>query len=461
MRTQGHIAQMPGWLRELILARQWKQQTGLLVFAGTALLFVSWVSWRFGLNHPPATSGDEPSYDSMAWELSSGGGFATDYRKPDFRELYDRAAQTNPDLYTLPKTTAGTIAYRPPLYSVVMAATNLLLGRQLWGIRLIDILAMSATAGLLAHYLRRNFGLHTSLAGVVLFVAVDTRTRLYARAILTEALACLLLTLLTLTLLRLAKTYRTRDVILAGFLAGLSVLTRSVVILWLPGLAVLLYVIFRRAHDLPLRRALSSVALFSAVTVGVISPWAVRNTMVLGSFKPMGTQGLMELSAGYSDVAWEHRGVWQNLGQHGFFEDVTTRELTELEREVATAEFSRSRAMTWIRGNLWKLPVLAAMKLYHEFRPYTAPEAFILIMAVLGAIVHFPTRDGKILLAMILINASAIAVTWSVLGRFLVPQLFIIHVFSAIGLSRLIRILPRTPDEIPEHIPEAVGAPDA
>ncbi len=69
----------------------------LAAFAGNIVL-------RFGLNEPPSATGDEPSYDSIAWELSQGRGFAEDFNNPEFRRPYDEAAKTQGQLMVLPNS---------------------------------------------------------------------------------------------------------------------------------------------------------------------------------------------------------------------------------------------------------------------------------------------------------------------------------------------------------------------
>ena len=46
--------------------------------------YVVYYEVRFGLNHPPAATGDEPDYDSLGWELAHQRGFRVDYTNPEF-----------------------------------------------------------------------------------------------------------------------------------------------------------------------------------------------------------------------------------------------------------------------------------------------------------------------------------------------------------------------------------------
>jgi 4-amino-4-deoxy-L-arabinose transferase-like glycosyltransferase len=405
---------------------------GIAAFLLTATVYFCWIELRFGMNTPPSATGDESSYDSMAWELSCGHGFAVNYDAPDFRAPYDEAARTEPELFTLPSSPSGPIAFRPPLFSTVAAGLNLISGRQFFAGRGLNVLLMAATTGLLAWYVCREAGFAAAFIAIA-FYLIDVRSRLYARSLLTEPLACFLATLLTLTLLGLVDHVNRRRLIVAGLLTGASILTRSVVVLWLPGLTILLCLVVRRIHKQTWNAVAGNTALFLAVTLAVVAPWGIRNIMLLDRFSPMGTQGLMELSAGYSDIAWDNNGVWQNLSATGFFDAVDTSGMSNAESELAVADVSSAHAFAWIRNNMAKLIPLAFMKIGSEFRPHNVVEFVVLTFAIIGLF-----RSGRnaalVFSALLLTNAFSIAVTWSVEGRFLVPQLFILHALCAVGV---------------------------
>ena len=274
------------------------------------------------------------------------------------------------------------------------------------------------------------------VAGLLLAILLlDVRFRLYARAILTEACACFLCTLLTLTLLKLRERNTYRHIIAAGVLVGLSILTRTIVILWLPSLSLLVFVLLRRFHSTSLSHGFKRTLTFAGCTLLVISPWAIRNIQLLGTFAPMGTQRMMELSAGYSDIAWENHGVWQNLNTHRFFDGADFGNKAGFERELAVAEVSKARAMEWTRHNVAKLPALAAMKVANEFWPREIVEGVVLLLMLIGIVRTRKSPTTVVLLGLLLTNVFAIAVTWSVLGRFLVPQMFVMYALAAASFS--------------------------
>ena len=405
---------------------------GIAAFLLTATVYFCWVGLRFGMNSAPSATGDESSYDSMAWELSCGHGFAVNYDAPAFRAPYNKAATTQPELFTVSSSPSGLITFRPPLFSTIAAGLNVVFGRQFYATRSLNVLLMAATAGLLAWYVCREAGSAAAVIAIV-FYLLDVRSRLYARSLLTEPLACFLATLLTLTLLGLVDHINRRRMIVAGLLTGASMLTRSIVVLWLPGLTIFLCFVARRIHKQTWNAVAGNTALFLAVTLAVVAPWGIRNIVLLDRFSPMGTQGLMELSAGYSDVAWDNNGVWQNLGAKGFFDAVDTSGMSNVESELVIADVSSARAFEWISNNFVKLIPLAVMKISSEFRPQNVVEFFVLMFALIGLFNSGRTAT-LVFSVLLIINAFTIALTWSVEGRFLVPQLFILHALCAVGV---------------------------
>ncbi len=201
-------------------------------------------------------------------------------------------------------------------------------------------------------------------------------------------------------------------------------------------------VLARRGKCQTLLTRLKHPAIFCAVALLVAMPWMVRNCYVLGSLKPLGTQGMMELSAAYSDEAFANQGIWFNLASSGFYDDiVVTEDMTLLEVELAKAELSSATAKRWVWAHPLKAMCLPPMKIYNEFRPRGIGETIVFVLAMLGLAQLIRYRDGRVFLGLFAANALAIAATWSVSGRFLVPQLFLCHVLAGAGAWGLLRFV--------------------
>lgn len=408
-----------------------------------AVLFLANITIRFGINHPPAASGDEVDYDSLGWELAHGRGFRIDTGELEFRRPYDDAS--NNHQYELGPARIGIITGRPPLFPVLIAGTDFIAGRQFWLVRIVNVLAMAAVCGLLAAQFAGRARWLGILILIVLFAVVDGRTRLYSRAILTEALSALFVAVLALQLnqYRIDPSWRRSAGL--GLVFGLAVLARSLFILWLPGLLLMLcWFSLRNSNPSGaphrLRSASLSVLAFLLAAGLTVLPWAIRNCQLLGRFAPLGLQGDAQLAAAFGDAALENGGRWTNLETSGFYDSVLQPGMTLLEREQAMADYGREQARAWVIANPGRTLLLGLLKNLQEFFPRTAGEGIMLVLAALGGILCRREPLVRIGWGLIAINCLAIALTWSVEGRFLVPLLFVWHLFALLGVLRLIQL---------------------
>lgn len=407
-----------------------------------------WFAVRFGLNEPPASSGDEPSYDSIGWQISRGHGFREDFSDPNFRTPYERANEgSNDSLFA--DALNGTVTHRPPLFPAVIAATNVMAGRQYWLIRLFNVGCFAVAAGLLFVTLRRHAGTAVGLAGIGMFL-VDVRTRLYARTILTEPLAVLLVSLFVVIAAgALASRYRW---VVSVILLGLMYWVRSAFVLWLPGLILAALAgisVLPELEDQPKPgrwQTTRRILLIGAGSLLVFLPWMIRNMSVLQKPMPLGAQGMMELSAGFSDEAWENRGVWQNLAATGFFESVDQAGMSTLDRERIRAEYSQRKALEWIRQHPKETLILGVQKICQEYWPRSLTEKIPAILALIGLIATRRTGMTQTMLSVHIASMVSIAMTWSVEGRFVVPLLMTIHYWAGAGLwcvaRRVLKVRP-------------------
>jgi hypothetical protein len=84
----------------------------------------------------------------------------------------------------------------------------------------------------------------------------------------------------------------------------------------------------------------------------------IRNSIILGGFRPLGSQGSVNLVAAYSDIAIKHKGVWFQSTEAGIFNSVEIpANATDLEweRRAANVAFSMTK-------NFHKVPLLCAYK---------------------------------------------------------------------------------------------------
>ncbi|MCH2202229.1 MAG: glycosyltransferase family 39 protein [Fuerstiella sp.] len=410
-----------------------------IVFLASIVILLGHYAIKYGLNDPPSIRGDEMSYDMVSWNLAKGNGFSEQVNDSIFWEPYVAAGKITPAQARREQLNPVVVTHEgPPLFPYLLSLFNRQFGRQFWSVRIVNVLATSGTAGMLVWYLLRTGNFASAFFGFVCFLIADTRTRVYGRAVLTEATATFLLTIVTILLLLLLQHWRRRTLILLGITVGLLVLDRTIFALWLPGLALLVgrlsYQAPTKKTDVHLppsrKRALASAFFFLAISGLVLLPWGVRNVLLLKAPMPFGTQGMSQLPAGFSDLALERRGLWSAEPTHRLKRKVAHFS-TRQERDVARARLGRQEAIDWIWGHPTDALRLAGMKIWQEYRPRLPGEWFICVMAVVGFLLTLRRSDTRVFMGLHLISCFVIAVTWSVEGRFVMPLMFTTHVFAA------------------------------
>src|SRR5690606_36856030 len=86
--------------------------------------------------------------------------------------------------------------------------------------------------------------------------------------------------------------------IAAGVIAALAILTRPILVLWLPIVVPLV----GWAAGGPRVRRVGLALAFAGVAVAGVAPWGVRNCRLLEEFAALGTHGQLNVAAAYSDV---------------------------------------------------------------------------------------------------------------------------------------------------------------
>ncbi|MEM9585934.1 MAG: hypothetical protein AAGA03_01530 [Planctomycetota bacterium] len=431
-----------------------KRDVCLFCFGLTSCLVVFLVHShrRADLRLPPPVTGDHIEYDNLAWEWSTTGRFQRHWDSPSFRAPYEEAG------LDLPIGDAQITAGRPPLFVLILAAGNRMFGRQFWFGRVVNTLAMAIVCGLAAvasarladHIMltgitetqsfAKQFPWVVSIVAVAQFILVDVRTRTYARELLTESLSALAVSTMLIVMWLAVPTGATKIAsrpkkglfgpLVLGITVGVAMLLRTAFAIWIPvmGLALLAW------HGrLSRARGIVAALIFVAASALVFSPWAIRNCQVTSQFRPLGTQGATQAAAAYNDESIGRMGLWMNLEPRGFFDSVDQR-TNGMENELARADASTAAARAWVRSHWYQLIVLMPLRVVSEWRPWNLCDLYLLAMSVLGwlAIRRHPFAVASAVLA--LACSVGIAVTWSVAGRFIVPLLFPLHVFAAIGV---------------------------
>ena len=194
-----------------------------------------------------------------------------------------------------------------------------------------------------------------AMAGAAVYIPLI----LVGAAVMSEPLfAALLLGALAAAIQHRRSTHRWRWVLLAGFLGGLTILTRANALVLLLPLALAVWTVRPRFSP----RALAAPAVLVVLALLTVSPWTIRNAVVFDRFIPVSTQLGSALAGTYNDQArldkenpasWrsirhlpEYRALYARLGE--IPEPVVEDELRDSARRPTSASTRATSA--WSRG---------------------------------------------------------------------------------------------------------------
>jgi hypothetical protein len=225
---------------------------------------------------------------------------------------------------------------------------------------------------------------------------------------LTEALACFFVALLAWTwLARDGKTRPLPHAAKLGFILGLLVAARSIFLLWGP--LVLLV------------RGWRPKTAFLVAFFAIIGPWWMRNVVVTRSFMPFGTEGAINLPAGFGPRALKAQGLWVPNTEDGAPE-LASQNLDPLEYEVRLAKYRSALTLKWMSQHPIDVVRLMFLHVWQELRPRGVRFSdWLLLMAIVAAVVLRKSPGTGMLVLFISITIFSVALTWSVEGRFMVP----------------------------------------
>jgi hypothetical protein len=406
-------------------------------------------------SRPPLPHGDGPDYESLAYSLSRGEGFQFAWRTEAWQKPYreDRDAQSYAQLSRI--DWPGPTASRPPLYPMAIAGIYSVVPRgprAFAAVRVFSILC-TAMAGALAVWIA--FDLTSDLrvsrwvpilaAVATLGLALLDRTiRTYSVDFLTEPMAMLLSMSIALSLMRWQQGHQASRFWFTLLVLATSalILTRSITIFWLPGLAILV------AASTRFNR-LRWTCWFIVLVVLMLAPWWTRNCVVLQRIMPLGGQGAASLRGGYCDESLADRGNW-----HGEAEERLQRQLdgepgcegwTQAQREVALAHRASRETWDWIAANRMQLPSLMAMRVESHWSPFTGTSLLWRIAILMGWLGLALSRRRELiaLLGLPVISTCTVAILYETGGRFLVPLYALLYLTAGIGVALAIEGIAR------------------
>lgn len=204
------------------------------------------------------------------------------------------------------------VSIRPPLYPTFIAGVYKVFGLENFqavrllqaGMSLLTVLVLYRFGS--AVYCRRT---GACLAGLYCFYPSMLGAN---NLLLTEVLFTLLLCATCLALVRSLQTGSFARLVLAGILMGLGALTRSVLWLFAPVLAI--FLLFAWSGKFP-RRLLAAGSLILAFGA-TVAPWSVRNTRMEKTFLVIDSMGGRNFMMGNYQYTPLHRS-WDAITQEG------------------------------------------------------------------------------------------------------------------------------------------------
>lgn len=232
---------------------------------------------------------------------------------------------------------------RPPLYPAVVATAYKVFGADhyLLATRVFQHLLSLVNVIVIFYLASEAFSRRVGLWASGLYCFYPSMV-VYGNLMLTEVLFTFWLCLLCLAVVRFYQRNAIGYLALAGVLIGLGALTRS--ILWMTPPFLALFVLF--TWRAPLSRRLLAAALMVAAFAITIAPWSVRNTRVEKTFVAIDTMGGRNFMMGNYEHTPLYR-AWDAIaekGERGWddvvrAEDPSFQEMTQGQKDKRAAKY--------------------------------------------------------------------------------------------------------------------------
>jgi len=174
-----------------------------------------------------------------------------------------------------------------------------------------------------------------------------------------------------------------------------------------------------------------------------LSPWWIRNCLVLNTFMPLGGQGAASLRGGYCDESLLDGGNWNSAPEQSIQQRLDelpeSKSWSAAQREVALAKIATQETFEWARTNWKSLPYLALQRLATHYGPFRFDHLIWKLSALVGFLLLFSSQpnQAKWIAAVLTSDALTIALLYETGGRFLIPIHPLLYALGAYGAVRL------------------------
>lgn len=367
-----------------------------------------------GLHEPPET-GDGHDYDAIAYNVWRGKGFGYDWSDPEWRKPYEGIRRYR--LLLARQSDFYPTTYRPPAMPLLLAGVYAAVGRNFAAWRILNCAIMAGAVTIAAIVSAEIAGLPAAI--LTLLIALQSRDLArFATLFMTEPLATLMLTLVTWTwIVSVRDGWTTRRSIASGAALGALFGARTIFILTTP-VVLLMPGRDRSRHS---RFAWKMKAICLAVALLVISPWWIRNSVVLHAFMPLGTQGGVNLPMGFGPRALANHGKWASNPGDGWPE-IEAQHLDRVTSEVMLARYRQKLTLKWMAHHPADVLRLMWMHVTEELKPRRSGLfRWLLPLAALAAAILWRFPATWVVGLVVASTIMSIAMTYSAGGRFMLP----------------------------------------
>jgi 4-amino-4-deoxy-L-arabinose transferase-like glycosyltransferase len=385
------------------------------IFLAAFGIYVMRASTSGALREPPET-GDGHDYDAIAYNLWQGRGFGYEWSDEGWRKPYEGIPRYR--LLLSRQSQFYPTTYRPPAMPFLLSAVYAIMGRDFTAWRVVNCAVTAGaltTAAIISAHLA---GLPAAVITAAILLQSRELTR-YSGMFMTEPLAAFMLALLAFTWARNARDgWTTRGAIVSGIAMGGLLAARTIFVLTTPILLILPGI----DRSFGSKLAWKPKAICLAVAIVVISPWWIRNIVVLDAFMPLGTQGGINLPMGFGPRALRSQGIWASNPGDGWPE-IAALKLDIVTSEVMLAKHRQALALKWMMENPGQVLHLMRLHVTQELKPGRDLYSRWLLPAAAVSVVVLWRFPGAWALALIVCaNILSVAMTYSAGGRFMVPM---------------------------------------
>jgi hypothetical protein len=406
------------------------------------------------LYRPPLAHGDGPAYETIAFSLLQGKGFAFAWDDPEWKAPYQSRGGAQEYVHLKLDKEAGPTSSRPPLYPWVLSMLYRFFGREPNGFAAARFFSAGCTAlaGVMSVALammtasRLNWSRPLMMfAGLCAlgFAAFDRTIRSYAVDFLTEPFALFLSTLFIIVAIGWLRSRSLWLLAAAAIVFAAMVLARSMLILWILGTLVLI------ALSAGGGKRATSLLLFATITLTLLLPWSIRNCLLHHRWLPLGTHGMNSLMGGYSNESLSDEGNWHPEPEARLRTELSKQPdwsaKPSYERDAIVHDAASKSLRAWIGENAASLPLLFGLRLKTHWGPYFGKSLIWKLSILCGFIVllRHRLREAIWLVGLPVISSLTVMILYETGGRFLVPLYGLLYAVAGIGVAAIIQSLYR------------------